>query len=135
MVGAVERGFELSEASNTPVMLQLRIRACHVHGRFTTRANKRSSYTLKDAIENPERDVNRIVLPPASYLHEQEKVAKRWPAAVRYIVAHGMNEFFGAADADIGIVMQGACTTACCARWNCWGWPTPSASRGSRCTC
>jgi len=107
MVGAVERGFELSEASNTPVMLQLRIRACHVHGRFTTRANKRSSYTLKDAIENPERDVNRIVLPPASYLHEQEKVAKRWPAAVRYIVAHGMNEFFGAADADIGIVMQG----------------------------
>ena len=107
MVGAVEQGFELSEASNTPVMLQLRIRACHVHGRFTARANKRPSYTLKDAIENPVRDVNRIVLPPASYLHEQEKVAKRWPAAVRYIVDHGMNEFFGADDQDIGIVMQG----------------------------
>ncbi|MEK7945031.1 indolepyruvate ferredoxin oxidoreductase subunit alpha [Pigmentiphaga sp. YJ18] len=107
MVGAVERGFELSEASNTPVMLQLRIRACHVHGRFTTRANKRPAFTLKDAIEHPARDVNRIVLPPASYLHEQEKVAKRWPAAVRYITQHGMNEFFGADDQDIGIVMQG----------------------------
>ncbi|MDX3906804.1 MAG: indolepyruvate ferredoxin oxidoreductase subunit alpha [Pigmentiphaga sp.] len=107
MVAAVERGFELSEASNTPVMLELRIRACHVHGRFKTRANKRPAFTLKDAIENPKRDVNRIVLPPASYLHEQEKIAKRWPAAVHYIVEHGMNEFFAADAKDIGIVMQG----------------------------
>src|ERR1700754_387485 len=34
IVDMVERGFELSEASNTPVMLMLRIRACHVYGRF-----------------------------------------------------------------------------------------------------
>src|SRR5258708_5415901 len=32
IVRMVEKGFELSEASNTPVMLELRIRACHVHG-------------------------------------------------------------------------------------------------------
>src|SRR6201988_3442683 len=32
IVAMVERGFELSEASNTPVMLELRIRACHVYG-------------------------------------------------------------------------------------------------------
>ncbi len=36
IVQAVEKGFELSEASNTPVMLELRIRACHVYGSFTT---------------------------------------------------------------------------------------------------
>ena len=36
IVRAVEQGFELSEASNTPVMLMLRIRACHVYGRFMT---------------------------------------------------------------------------------------------------
>src|ERR1700704_108332 len=30
IVNAVETGFELSEASNTPVMLEVRIRACHV---------------------------------------------------------------------------------------------------------
>src|SRR5512134_3577722 len=35
----VEHGFELSEASNTPVMMELRIRACHVRGSFRTRAN------------------------------------------------------------------------------------------------
>ena len=34
IVKAVETGFELSEASHTPVMLQLRIRACHVHGQL-----------------------------------------------------------------------------------------------------
>ena len=34
IVRMVEDGFELSEASNTPVMLEVRIRACHVHGRF-----------------------------------------------------------------------------------------------------
>src|SRR5437762_170038 len=41
IVKAVEDGFELSEASNTPVMLLVRIRCCHVHGKFTTRDNRR----------------------------------------------------------------------------------------------
>ncbi len=107
IVQAVEQGFELSEASRTPVMLELRIRACHVHGSFTAKANRRPDFTLKDAIERPVRDVNRIVLPPASYLHEQEKLAQRWPAAVRFIEERGLNEFFGEGTADIGIALQG----------------------------
>ena len=32
--------------------------------------------TVKEALENPARDVSRIVLPPASFLHEQEKVER-----------------------------------------------------------
>src|ERR1700726_3798739 len=63
IVRAVEQGFALSEASNTPVMLELRIRACHVHGRFTAKNNVRPKFGLKDAMENPVRDVSRIVLP------------------------------------------------------------------------
>src|ERR1700743_714912 len=74
IVRAVEEGFELSEASNTPVMLELRIRACHVHGRFIAKDNVRPSFTLKDAIENPLRDARRGVLPPGSFLHEQAKI-------------------------------------------------------------
>jgi indolepyruvate ferredoxin oxidoreductase alpha subunit len=110
IVRAVEMGFELSEASHTPVMLELRIRACHVHGRFATKANKRPAFTLKDAIENPVRDVNRIVLPPASYAQENEKITERWPAAVKFIQDHQVNEFFaddGIDKKDFGIVMQG----------------------------
>src|SRR5690349_8434758 len=107
IVRAVEKGFELSEASNTPVMLELRIRACHVYGSFTARDNVRPTFTLKDALEHPVRDTNRVVLPPASYLHEREKIEKRWPAAVKFVQEHKLNEFFDGDASDIGIVMQG----------------------------
>ena len=109
IVQAVKTGFELSEASNTPVMLQLRIRACHVHGQFTASDNRRAAFTLKEALENPQRDVSRIVLPPASFLHEQEKIKERWPAAVRFIEERGLNEFFAEGADDIGIIVQGGC--------------------------
>ena len=59
-------------------MLELRIRACHVYGSFVAGDNARAAFTLKDALEKPARDANRIVLPPASYLQEREKVEKRF---------------------------------------------------------
>jgi indolepyruvate ferredoxin oxidoreductase alpha subunit len=109
IVRAVEQAFALSEATHTPVMLELRIRACHVHGRFLARNNVRPRFTLKDAMENPVRDVSRIVLPPASFLHEQEKILKRWPAAQRFIHESQLNELFASASTgkDFGIILQG----------------------------
>ena len=106
MVHMVEKAFELSEASNTPVMVEVRIRGCHVHGRFTAKDNVKPAYTLKQALENPVRDVNRIVLPPASFIHEKAKIEKRWPAAVNFIREQKLNEFFGP-EADVGIILQG----------------------------
>ncbi|MEZ5916539.1 MAG: hypothetical protein R3C40_03060 [Parvularculaceae bacterium] len=53
IVNAVETGFQLSEASNTPVMLELRIRACHVYGSFVAKDNVTPVFTLADAMENP----------------------------------------------------------------------------------
>jgi len=107
IVRAVEQGFALSEATNTPVMLELRIRACHVHGRFMARNNVRPRFTLKDAMERPVRDASRIVLPPSSYLHEQEKIEKRWPAAQQFIQDRGLNELFSEGARDVGIILQG----------------------------
>ena len=107
IVQAVKDGFDLSEASNTPVMLQLRIRACHVHGQFVASDNKRADFSLKDAMEHPERDLDRIVLPPASFLHEKEKVEKRWPAAIKFIEERQLNEFFGDDTDDVGLIVQG----------------------------
>src|SRR5256885_12753540 len=69
IVKAEKQGFELSEASRTPVMLQLRIRACHVHGEFIADDNRRPSFTIGEALDHPRRDVDRIVLPPASFVH------------------------------------------------------------------
>jgi indolepyruvate ferredoxin oxidoreductase, alpha subunit len=107
IVAMVEKGFELSEASNTPVMLELRIRACHVYGRFRAKGNRPPAFGVKDALAHPVRDTSRIVLPPANFLHEQEKIQKRWPAAVEFIRKHRLNEFPGGAQGEIGLVVQG----------------------------
>ncbi|MDB5467850.1 MAG: indolepyruvate ferredoxin oxidoreductase [Phenylobacterium sp.] len=107
IVDMVEQGFELSEASNTPVMLELRIRACHLYGRFTAKDNVRPTFTLRDAMENPVRDVDRIVLPPASFLHEREKIERRWPAAVEFIKSRRLNETFGPEGGEVGLIVQG----------------------------
>lgn len=107
IVKAVEDGFELSEISNTPVMLLVRIRSCHLHGSFVAKDNRRPTMTVAEALSAPRRDTNRIVLPPASFLHEKEKVDKRWPAAAQFIRERGINERFGPDDANIGIVLQG----------------------------
>lgn len=109
IVAAVKAGFELSEASHTPVMLQLRIRACHVHGQFVASDNRKPAFSLREALEQPRRDVGRIVLPPASFAHEQEKLTQRWPAAQRFIEARQLNEFFAEDAGDLGIVLQGGC--------------------------
>src|SRR5215469_1583435 len=85
IVDMVERGFELSEASNTPVMLMLRIRACHVYGRFKTASNRRPAFSAADALAAPTRDYSRIILPPSTYAQEKEKIEKRFPAAVRFV--------------------------------------------------
>jgi indolepyruvate ferredoxin oxidoreductase alpha subunit len=107
IVDAVEAGFELSEASNTPVLLDLRLRSCHLHGSFVAKDNRRPAMTVKDAVEHPAHDISRVVLPPASFAHEQEKVRDRWPAAVRFIRDRGLNERIPGDAADIGIIVQG----------------------------
>jgi indolepyruvate ferredoxin oxidoreductase alpha subunit len=103
----VGQGFALSEASNSPVMLMVRIRSCHVTGQFQTRANQRPPLTVRDALSAPRSDFNRVVLPPMSFVHEQDKVKNRWPAAEKFILENQMNEVFGPQVAPIGIVVQG----------------------------
>lgn len=107
IVDMVEKGFVLSEVSNTPVMLELRIRACHVYGSFVARDNRRPAFSVQDALEAPQRDTSRIVLPPASYAHEIEKIENRWPAAVRFVQEQRLNEFFPGDEGELGIIMQG----------------------------
>jgi indolepyruvate ferredoxin oxidoreductase alpha subunit len=107
IVRAVEQGFELSEASSTPVMLMLRIRACHVYGHFKTKNNRRPAFSAADALAAPARDYSRIILPPSTYAQEREKIEVRLPAALRYVAEHGLNEVLDPDASDIGIVLQG----------------------------
>lgn len=107
IVRMIEQGFELSEASNTPVMLEVRVRTCHMHGSFVCKDNVRPAFTLADALENPKRDLDRIVLPPAAYVQEQEKIKERLPKAIDFVRSRKLNEWFGPEEGDVGIILQG----------------------------
>ena len=61
LVRMVEKGFELSEASRTPVMLEMRIRACHVHGRFLCKDNRRGVISAHAPLSEAEFDYARGV--------------------------------------------------------------------------
>src|SRR5215471_10393229 len=107
IVRSVQLGFELSEVSHTPVMLMLRIRACHVYGRFVARDNLRPAFAAADALAHPSRDYRRIILPPSTYEQEREKIEQRLPAAQRFIAERALNEMMDGECAAIGIVLQG----------------------------
>ena len=108
IVRMVEAGFELSEASNTPVMLELRIRACHVQGAFATRANRASSVSKKHPLDGPPTfNYERLSHPPATFRQEKLKAEVRLPAARAFIAAHKLNETFDGDLTEIGILCQG----------------------------
>jgi indolepyruvate ferredoxin oxidoreductase alpha subunit len=107
MVGMVEKAFELSEASSSPVMLELRIRACHVHGSFSAKDNKAAFFSKRNFLQDPDFDYSRICLPPATYAQEKHKIDVRWPAAVAFIKANRLNELFEGERSDVGILCQG----------------------------
>ncbi|HKR19588.1 MAG TPA: indolepyruvate ferredoxin oxidoreductase subunit alpha [Stellaceae bacterium] len=108
IVRAVEEGFELSEASHAPVMLELRIRACHVTGEFTAKANRPGAHSALNRFNAPAaHDYSRLSHPPVTFVHERLKVEERLPAARDFIRAHKLNEIFAGDLDEIGIVVMG----------------------------
>src|SRR6195256_252761 len=68
IVRMVEKGFELSEASHAPVMLELRVRACHVTGEFTAKDNRASAASGLNRIDGPPRfEYARLAPPPVIF--------------------------------------------------------------------
>jgi indolepyruvate ferredoxin oxidoreductase, alpha subunit len=109
IVRCVEQGFELSEASHAPVMLELRIRACHVTGEFTARDNRRGKYSALNRLPGPPPgfDYGRLAHPPVTFIHERLKVEDRMPAARAFIRDHKMNEIIAGDLGDVGIIVMG----------------------------
>ncbi|MDW8469395.1 MAG: indolepyruvate ferredoxin oxidoreductase subunit alpha [Burkholderiales bacterium] len=109
IVDLVEHGFALSEASNTPVMMQLRIRACHVRGTFRARANRAPAISMRNRLAGPPEEFiyERLAHPPATFRQEKLKSEVRLPAARRYIAGHRLNEVFPGEEDAVGLVVQG----------------------------
>ncbi len=104
----VEHGFALSEASNTPVMLELRIRACHVTGEFAAKTNKPAQVSRNSRLPGPSAfNYDHLAHPPATFVQEKLKLEQRLPAARRYILDHGLNETMPGDLNEVGIIVQG----------------------------
>lgn len=108
MTRMVEHGFALSEASNMPAILELRIRACHVRGSFAARDNRPPAVSTRALMADPARfDYMRLAHPPVTFRHEKLKGEQRIPAARKYIADHALNELVPGKHADLGIIVQG----------------------------
>ena len=111
IVRMVEKSFELSEASNTPVMMELRIRACHVRGSFDTKDNIAPAISTRQLqTQAANFSYDRLSHPPATFRHEKLKYEVRLPAARRYIVDAGLNEHLPGRHEEVGIIVQGGLT-------------------------
>ena len=89
IVRTVEKGFELSEASHAPVMLELRIRACHATGEFAAKNNRKGVVSGLDKLPGPPRfEYGRLAHPPVIFTQERLKVEERLPAARAFIREH-----------------------------------------------
>lgn len=106
IVNMIEQGFALSEASNTPVFYMMRIRACHMTGTFAAKDNVPPAFGAKNHVA-PNREPEKIILPPNVYEQERKKIADRWPMAVRFIQENNLNEFFPGEHSALGIITCG----------------------------
>jgi indolepyruvate ferredoxin oxidoreductase alpha subunit len=113
IVRAVEKGFELSEASHAPVMLELRIRACHLTGEFVAKNNRKGIVSGLDKLTGPPRfNYARLSHPPVTFTQERLKVAERLPAAREFIRVNKLNEFIPGDIGDVGIIVMGGLTNS-----------------------
>ncbi len=111
IVRMVEKGFELSEASHAPVMLDLRVRACHVTGEFVAKDNKRGAYSGQHQLEGPPRfEYGRLAHPPVIFTQERLKIEQRLPAAQKFIREQKLNELIPGEIGEIGIIVLGGLT-------------------------
>lgn len=106
IVDLIEKGFELSEVSNTPLFLMVRIRTCHVTGEFVAKDNQPPQFN-RDSVVEPSRQLDKIILPPIIFEQERDKISKRLPAARDYIAQHQLNERFAGPADEVGIILQG----------------------------
>ena len=108
MVDLVEHAFRLSEASNMPALMELRIRACHVRGSFVAKDNQAPAISTHHVMQEPANfDYSRLAHPPVTFGQEKRKYEERIPAARAYIEANHLNEHFEGKHTDLGIIVQG----------------------------
>ena len=108
IVRTVHKAFELSEYSHTPVMMQLRIRTCHLQGKFIAKNNIKPQISSTNKIgEVAPHNYDLIAHPPSTYAQEKLKYGQRAKLAKTFISNNSLNEFFQGKIEEIGLIVQG----------------------------
>lgn len=108
MVNMVEHAFALSECSNMPTMMELRIRACHVKGQFEAKDNIAPTISANHLMREPANfDYGKLSHPPVTFIQEKLKFQSRIPAAQKYIIENNLNELIEGEHHNYGIIVQG----------------------------
>ena len=108
IVRTVHKAFELSEYSHTPVMMQLRIRTCHLQGKFITKNNIKPKISSTNKVrEVAPHNYDLIAHPPSTYAQEKLKYGQRAKLAKTFISNNSLNEFFEGEIKEVGLIVQG----------------------------
>ena len=108
IVRTVHKAFELSEYSHTPVMMQLRIRTCHLQGKFIAKNNIKPQISSTNKVgEVAPHNYDLIAHPPSTYAQEKLKYGQRAKLAKTFISNNSLNEFFQGEIEEIGLIVQG----------------------------
>ena len=108
IVRTVHKAFELSEYSHTPVMMQLRIRTCHLQGKFIAKNNIKPKISSTNKVgEVAPHNYDLIAHPPSTYAQEKLKYGQRAKLAKTFISNNSLNEFFEGEIEEIGLIVQG----------------------------
>ena len=108
IVRTVHKAFELSEYSHTPVMMQLRIRTCHLQGKFIAKNNINPQISSTNKVEEvAPHNYDLIAHPPSTYAQEKLKYGQRAKLAKTFISNNSLNEFFQGEIEEIGLIVQG----------------------------
>ncbi len=108
IVRTVHKAFELSEYSHTPVMMQLRIRTCHLQGKFIAKNNIKPQISSTNKVEEvAPHNYDLIAHPPSTYAQEKLKYGQRAKLAKTFISNNSLNEVFQGEIEEIGLIVQG----------------------------
>lgn len=103
----VEKGFELSEYSNLPVMFILTMRTANIRNKIYCKNNTDPKISMSNPLNDIITDIETIPLPPVTQRQEVKKFEERIPAAKKFIHKNNLNELINESNSRIGIISQG----------------------------
>ncbi len=103
----VKEGMDISRDSQSVVALLVRPQLSHCNARVTVGDNVVAKINTNNKAIDFKRNPATFPFPPNSYSQESARFESRLPTAARLVVERKLNEYFGHAEAKVGIITHG----------------------------